>query len=323
MPPRVLVAGAGALGSVFGGFLARTGVDVTLLGRQTHLDAIAADGLRIDGIWGEHGVRGMHIATATDALTPGFDAILVSVKSYDTAAIGTAAAPLLSQDGVIISLQNGLGNVETLETIAGAQRVVGARVIFGAIITAPGAVRVTVIADPTAVGARAAGTFPSLDRQARAWAERFDRAGVPSTYTDRLTSMLWGKVLYSAALNPLGALLGVHYGALGEHDDSRAIMNAAIDEAFAVATAEGVPLTWPSAAAYREEFYARLLPSTYDHRSSMLQDLERGRCTEIDAITGEAWRRGRQHGIVTPVNEMLTRLIHLRESQHQKDLNHG
>jgi 2-dehydropantoate 2-reductase len=307
------VAGAGALGSVFGGFLARAGVDVTLLGRQSHLDAIAAGGLRIEGIWGDHCVRGMHLAMSTQGLADPFDAILVSVKSYDTAEVGAAVAPLLAADGIIISLQNGLGNVEALEQIAGVERVVGARVIFGAIVSEPGRVRVTVIADPTAVGALSPGRFPARDERAREWADRFDRAGVPATYTDQLTAMLWGKVLYSAALNPLGALLGVCYGALTERADSRAIMDAAIEEAFAVATAEPVTLAWPDAAAYRDEFYRRLVPVTYDHRSSMLQDLERGRRTEVDAITGEVWRRGQRHGIVTPVNEMLTRLIHLRE----------
>ena len=180
------------------------------------------------------------------------------------------------------------------------------------------------IADPTAVGAHARRDgFAARDQHARAWAERFDRAGVPAIYTDQLTAMLWGKVLYSAALNPLGALLGVHYGALTEHADSRAIMDAAIEEAFAVAAAESVTLAWPSAAAYRDEFYHRLVPVTYDHRSSMLQDLERGRRTEIDAITGEVWRRGQRHGIVTPVNEMLTRLIHLAERVGTGKLNHG
>lgn len=322
VPQRVLVAGAGALGSVFGGFLARAGCDVTLLGRHAHLDPIGTNGLFIEGIWGDHCVRALHIATSPAELAGGYDAILVSVKSYDTAAMGAAVAPLVADDGIIISLQNGLGNVETLEHIAGSERVAGARVIFGAIIPRPGHVRVTVIADPTAVGARTAGQFPARDQHARAWAERFDRAGVPAIYTDQLTAMLWGKVLYSAALNPLGALLGVHYGALTEHADSRAIMDAAIEEAFAVAAAESVSLAWPSAAAYRDEFYQRLVPVTYDHRSSMLQDLERGRRTEIDAITGEVWRRGQRHGIVTPVNEMLTRLIHLTENRNGK-LNHG
>jgi len=126
--------------------------------------------------------------------------------------------------------------------------------------------------------------------------------------------MLWAKVFYNAALNPLGALLGVHYGALRQQADSRALMDAVIDEAFAVARAEGVALPWPTADAYRKEFYERLVPVTFGHRSSMLQDLERGRQTEIDAINGAVWHRALAHGIPAPVNEMLTRLVRLRTS---------
>src|SRR5262245_19489648 len=111
---RVLVAGAGALGSVFGGFLRKAGLDVTLLGRAAHLDTIAARGLRIDGIWGDHHVDGFAIATDTAALSGRFDAILLPVKSYDTSTVAAAVAPFLAADGVAISLQNGLGNVETL-----------------------------------------------------------------------------------------------------------------------------------------------------------------------------------------------------------------
>jgi 2-dehydropantoate 2-reductase len=110
----------------------------------------------------------------------------------------------------------------------------------------------------------------------------------------------------------------VHYGALPEKDESRTVMDAAIDEAFAVARAEGVDLPWGDAAAYREEFYGRLVPSTYHHRSSMLQDIERGRRTEVDAINGEVWRRGALHGIRTPTNETLTRLIHMVESRNEE-----
>jgi 2-dehydropantoate 2-reductase len=218
----------------------------------------------------------------------------------------------------MISLQNGLGNVEQVEQLIGPERSLGARVIFGAVLVAPGHARVTVFADPNAVGALRSKKFPRRERAARRWAEIFDRAGVPSVYTDNLEAMLWAKVFYNAALNPLGALLGVHYGALPEHDDSRAIMNRAIDETYAVALAEQVELPWSSSEEYRREFYERLVPATFDHRSSMLQDLERGRRTEVDAINGEVWRRGRLHDIVTPVNEMLARLIHLRENRELK-----
>lgn len=312
---RVLIAGAGALGSVFGGFLRRAGLDVTLLGRAAHLDAIAQHGLTLDGIWGTHRVDGFALATDAAALRGPFDAVFVPVKSYQTGAMAEAIAPLLAASGVAISLQNGLGNVETLETAVGAERALGARVIFGAMLPAPGCARVTVFADPTAIGALAPARYPARDTAARRWAEIVDAAGIPAVATDRLAALLWAKVFYNAALNPLGALLRLHYGALPEHAESRALMDAIIDEAFAVARAEGVPLAWSNAAEYRGEFYGRLVPATADHRASMLQDLERGRRTEVDAINGAVWRRGAARGITTPVNETLTRLIHLVEAR--------
>jgi len=312
---RVLVAGAGALGSVFGGFLRRGGLDVTLLGRAAHLDVVARRGLTIDGIWGSHRVRGFAVATDVAALEGRFDAILVPVKSYDTRAMAEAVAPFLAADGVAISLQNGLGNVETLEEVVGPERTLGARVIFGATLPEPGHARVTVFADPTAVGALAPGRYQRRDAAAQRWAALIDGAGVPAVVTERLAALLWAKVFYNAALNPLGALLGVHYGALPEHPESRALMDVVIGEAFAAARAEDVALPWSSADEYRQEFYGRLVPATYDHRSSMLQDLERGRCTEVDAINGAVWRRGAARGINTPVNETLTRLVHAVEAK--------
>jgi 2-dehydropantoate 2-reductase len=312
---RVLIAGAGALGSVFGGFLRGAGLEVALLGRAAHLEAIGADGLRIDGIWGEHRFAGFELATDAGGVRGPFDAILLPVKSYDTGAMAAAVAHLLAADGVMISLQNGLGNVETVEAATGSERALGARVIFGATVPAPGRARVTVFADPTALGALRPALHAARDAAARRWAAIIDAAGVPTIYTDRLPALLWAKVFYNAALNPLGALLGVHYGALPERASSRAIMDAVIDEAFAVARAEAVSLPWPSAAAYRDEFYRRLVPATFDHRSSMLQDLERGRRTEVEAINGAVSRRGADYGIETPVNEALTQLIHAVEEK--------
>ena len=310
---RVLVAGAGALGSVFGGFLRTAGHDVTLLGRREHLDAINAGGLRIEGLWGDHQASGLVLAGDLAPVRGRFDAILITVKSYDTHAMARAVAPRLEADGVVISLQNGLGNAETIAAVVGARRVLAGRVIFGAEAVAPGRVRVTVYADPVLVGAWERGDA-ALEARARAWAQEFAAAGIPAAPCDDIRAALWGKVLYNAALNPLGALLGVCYGALSENAHTRAVMDAVIDEAFAVAVAEGVALPWGSATEYRALFYGRLVPSTYDHRSSMLQDLERGRRTEIDAINGEVWKRGAARGIVTPVNEMLTRLLHGREA---------
>jgi len=315
---RILIAGAGAVGSVFGSFLRAAGHDVTLLGRRAHLEVIEREGLRVEGIWGKHRVRGFRCCTQAAQLQPGFDLVLVTVKSYDTAAIGRQIAPYLSPAGYAISLQNGLGNVEDLERILSEPRVLGGRVIFGAVLAEPGCVRVTVYADPVLIGARIPGLYPDRDQAARRWAAVFARCGIPAEYTEALRAALWAKAFYNAALNPLGALLRVHYGALAENAETRAVMDAVIDEAFAVARAEGVQLPWAEAGQFRALFYEKLVPSTFDHRPSMLQDLERGRRTEIDAINGAIWQRGRARGISTPVNEVLTRLVRFREARQCK-----
>lgn len=314
---RVLVAGAGALGSVFGGFLRLAGHEVALLGRGLHMDAVRRDGLHISGIWGEYHVADLVAASDVAQLRGTFDAILIAVKSFDSETMARAVARFLAADGVLISLQNGLGNAEAIEQGARSPRVLACRVIFGATMDAPGRIRVTVYAEPVLVGAAHRGDA-GLVSLAGVWAARFEAAGIPASPHADVAAALWGKVLYNAALNPLGALMGVHYGALPENADTRAMMDQVIDEAFAVAVAEGVTLPWESAADYRKIFYERLVPSTYHHRSSMLQDLERGRSTEIEAINGEVWLRGARHGILTPMNEALTRLVRARQGRDWK-----
>lgn len=307
----MLVAGAGALGSVLGGLLAAAGHAVTLLGRPAHLEAVRRDGLVITGLYGEHRVRGLATATDVAALAGAFDAVLLTVKAWDTAGMAAAVAPRLADDGMLISMQNGLGNLERAAAAVGPRRVLGARVIFGAEVSAPGHVRVTVHAAPTLVGSPDP-TDARRTAAARRWAAALGAAGIPAEPTARLVAELWGKLLYNAALNPLGALLGVPYGALPADADARAIMDAVLAEAFAVAQADGVALPWPDVGAYRAEFYERLVPATAAHRSSMLQDLERGRPTEIDAINGYVASRGAVLGVATPANLLLTRAIRAR-----------
>ncbi len=310
-PGRVLVAGAGAVGSVVGGLLARAGHRVTLLGRAPHLRAIARDGLAIDGLYGKHHVGGIACVADAGELAETFDTVLLTVKSWDTHAMTASVAPRLARKGVVVSLQNGLGNLETVTPVVGADRVLGGRVIFGAVVDRPGAVRVTVHAEPTLIGAPPPGSA-RLGAVAATLARALTAAGVPAEPTDTITADLWSKVLYNAALNPLGALLGVPYGWLPADPDARALMDAVIAEAFATATAAGVRLRWRDAAAYADVFYERLVPATAEHRSSMLQDLERGRPTEIDAINGWVAARARALGVPAPVNTTLTHLIHAR-----------
>jgi len=308
---RLLVAGAGALGSVVGGLLAAHGHRVTLLGRAPHLEAIAAAGLHIAGLYGEHRVRSLRTVTAVEALDGPFDAVLLTVKAFDTATMASSVAPFLAPRGVLVSMQNGLGNLEQAAAAVGRDRVLGARVIFGAELTAPGHVRVTVHAAPTLVGSPDP-AHARLCAEAARWAQVLAAAGIPAEPTPALLAELWAKLFYNAALNPLGALLGVPYGALPPDPDARSIMDDVLAEAFAVARAEGIALPWPDVEAYRALFYERLVPATASHRSSMLQDLERGRPTEIDAMNGWVARRGAALGVSTPANRLLTQAIRAR-----------
>ena len=310
MRDRVLIAGAGAIGSVVGGLLAAGGSGVTLLGRRSHMDAVRARGLAVDGLFGTYRVAGLECATDAAELEAPFGAIFLTVKTYDAGATLDAVGPLLARDGVLICMQNGLGTLERAIDALGRARVLGGRVIFGAEMPEPGRATVTVCADPVLLGA----PEPAPDAQHRAatWARVLADAGVPAEPTATIVAELWAKVFYNAALNPLGALLDVPYGALPKDTDTRAVMDAVIDEAFAVARATGIALRWPDAAAYRAEFYGRLVPATARHRSSMLQDLARGRPTEIDAINGYVASRGHALGVPAPANATLTRLIRAR-----------
>ena len=140
-----------------------------------------------------------------------------------------------------------------------------------------------------------------------------DRAGLPAVAVADVRSSLYAKLLYNCALNPLGAILGVPYGALGERAETRRIMDRVMDEAFAVIRALGGHLPWPDADSYRADFYNRLLPATAGHRPSMLQDLEQGKPTEVEALVGYVSRQAERFGLAAPACDMLADLIRFRQ----------
>ncbi len=319
----ILIAGAGAIGSVIGGMLHAAGHDVTLLGRRIHLDAIARDGLRISGLLGERTVTGMTLADDPVRITRRFGVIFCSVKSYDTKTIAAALANHLVDDGVVVSMQNGLGNIEALIDRFGPRRVLGARVIFGAELAQPGSAHVTVFAEPVAIGpapALSRQDSTALESRAGAIAKMIDAAGIPAFSVGDIMPVLWTKILYNVALNPLGAILKLHYGALAEDPDLRPIINRAIEEAFAVARALGVALPFADDSEYRKVFYERLIPATFNHRPTMLHDLHaRGR-TEIEALNGKIVELAERFGLDAATNRMLTRLIRAGERARNRSL---
>jgi 2-dehydropantoate 2-reductase len=298
--------GAGSIGSVVGGFLHLGGHQVYMIGKGPHIEAVAERGLDISGIWGERRIDSISSATTVnDALGEGFEPewTLLSVKSYDTRDALQDLLPVSPGQRGVISLQNGLGNVEAIsETFPGM--AVGGRVIFGATTLEPGRVEVTVCADDVLLGP-APGGLSGVEEVC----EAFSESGIPCRFEERILSFIWDKVLYNVCLNALATLLKTDYGSLGDDPGTWAVMERLTREFYAVASAEGVGLVSPDPGEYLERFRTELLPPTRDHRSSMQEDIEQGRRTEIDALNGAVARLGRTRGIETPANETLAEMI--------------
>ena len=318
---RFLVMGAGALGCAFGGMLAASRHEVTLVGRERLMKPIREKGLRISGIWGEHLVRLHAFSSVSEVLRCGGsgvrpDCVLLTTKAYDTENAMEELKPLLAESPstVVLSLQNGIGNVQTIAKFVGEERTLGGMVITGFEIVSeqPVNVRVTVSADKTKIGALNGEITPRLLKIVDA----FNNAGIPSEAVKNIHSHIWAKAIYNAALNPLSAIFKVPYGALS-NENAFAIIERIVEEAFAVANAENIKLFWDSPAEYLKFLRDVQLPKTASHHSSMLKDIERGKRTEIDFINGVFVRLGRKYNIPTPVNEIILRQIKFLEARKQ------
>jgi len=305
-----LVFGAGAIGSVFGGLLKKAGHAVWLHGREDSMQAIRQRGLEIGGIWGEHHVDDLGLSWDLDAIPRrSFENVLLTVKAFDTAAAANQLKPFIGEETLVYSLQNGLGNWETIAGVVGWERTVGGRVIFGARRPGPGAVEVTVYAEEVMLGALSPGTDRGrIEAVARALSE----SGIPTLATEEIAKYLWAKVLYNAALNPLSVLLNASYGQLAASEHARGIMEQVVREIFEVARAEGVPLFWDRPEGYLEKFYGQEIPSTAGHRSSMLQAIEEGRRVDVDSLNGHIAQLAERHGVEAPTNRLLTALVKAR-----------
>jgi 2-dehydropantoate 2-reductase len=305
----ILILGTGALASLFAARLAATGVRVTMLGTWTAgLDALRRDGVRIDRPDHTEQRYPVH-ATSSVRDCEGTRLALVLVKSWQTDRAADQLAGCLSSDGLALTLQNGLGNREKLERALGASRVALGISTTGATLVGPGHVR------PGGEGIISLGAASTQESQPQldALADLMERAGFAVEIVVNTDALLWSKLAINAAINPLTALLRCPNGELLHRPSARTLMAAAAREAAAVAAALGLELTYPDPVAAVEDVAHR----TGVNCSSMLQDVLRGASTEIDAICGAIATIGEQHGVSTPVNQMLWHLIRaVREREH-------
>lgn len=316
---KFLIFGAGALGQAMGCMLSASGHQVDLVIRKRFIATIAESGLRVTGIFGDYEAdrNNLHLLEEIDSERGVlYDTALITTKSYDTKSAIMAISSLNGFGGPVVSVQNGCGNIEQVMERFGPERAFGARVITGFEIKNPGLVHITVSADDVHVGSSVAGTLPDFVGEL---AQAIDDSGLPCIAVKDIYKDLFAKLLYNCALNPLGAVLGVHYGALADSANTRPIMDRVIDEAFQVIYALGGKTPWANAAEYREVFYGTLVPATYNHRPSMLQDLENGKPTEVEALVGYVARQGIRLGVDTPVCALIAGLVRFKESQARGD----
>ncbi len=307
----ILITGLGAVGTVFAGLLKKAGHTVFALTREKYLASFRDGSVSLTGIWGDHQALLDGIYSGIDPLKEKrFDIIIVTVKSYDTQAAIEQVKPLVSQNTVVISAQNGYGNYEIIVRVVGREHTLLARIIFGAKLHAQGKAEVTVIADDVRIGQPQHSIAVSRVQKI---ADTFSSAGIPTRYAPDIEAILWDKILYNSALNPLGAVLECTYGELAGNSDARRIMNAVIDEIFLVAKAHGIPLNWKSPDEYKTHFYTKLVPPTAAHFPSMYYDVKARKRLEIDALNGAIVRLARQKGIAVPVNETITDIMKAKE----------
>ncbi|MCW5863016.1 MAG: 2-dehydropantoate 2-reductase [Anaerolineae bacterium] len=304
---RIVIIGIGALGCLLGARLEPV-ADVVLLGHwPAQLAALRRDGLRLEHPDGSHSRHRLAVADDPAAISRA-DVALVAVKSRQTPDAAGAAERLLGSDGLALTLQNGLNNRAALRAVLGEARVALGVTAQGATTLAPGVVR-HAGHGPTYFG-RDAALGPSQRDCLAALAALFARAGFETQLVDDADGLVWGKLVVNAAINPLTALLRVPNGFLLEHAELVAVMRRTAAEVAAVAERQGIALP----AGDPGERAIAVARGTAANRSSMLQDVERGALTEIDAICGAVVRAGRAAGVATPLNSRLADLVAQVES---------
>ena len=296
---RICVVGCGAVGSLFAANLA-TLDDVEVWAydlAQAHVDAINANGLRLTGA-GE--VHARLTATSDPAALPQCELGIVATKAMHAEPAIAATAHAFA-GGAVASVMNGVGNEEVLARHV--ERVIRGTTFPAGKITAPGVVQWDVKGDTTI------GPFedkPAALDEVERLADACTRAGMPTKAVTDARGPQWRKVIFNAATNPLGALTGLTHGRLCERPELRALASRLVDEGKAVASAQGIELD-----ADPEELidYAARPEVAYDHKASMLQDVEARRQTEVDYLNGGIAEFGRRLGVPTPTHESIWALV--------------
>ena len=290
----ILIVGTGALATLFAARLSASGHPITMLGTwKDGLNALNENGARLVDTRGAEHVYPVH-ATSKPADCYGAGYALVLVKSWQTGHVANQLANCLAEDGLALTLQNGMGNRELLAGFLGLPRVALGVTTTGATLLGPG------LARAGGEGVISVEAHPRLGPLETA----LTGAGFNVQVVNDAEALVWGKLVINAAINPLTALLRVPNGELLQRPAAHKMMSVLAQEAAAVATAQGVHLPFKDAVQAAEDVARK----TASNHSSMFQDIRRGAPTEIDAICGAITKAGEKLGVSTPVNRVCWHL---------------
>jgi 2-dehydropantoate 2-reductase len=308
----VAVMGAGAVGSYFGGMLARAGARVTLIGRPQHVEAIRKDGLLLDTVTFKEYVAMNASADPADVRDAQF--ILFCVKTLDTENAARAIVPHLSPDAIVISLQNGVDNVARIRAASGIDAL-PAVVYVAAALPEPGHVKHSgrgewIVGEYVGAAPPSAGAKSRPERVAEICAA----AGVPCHISKNVEVDQWTKMVMNCAGNAVTAIAQTSFAHVARNLDTREVLRTVINECVVVARAAGVALPdidWTEKGLKNAETLGEATSST-------AQDIARCKPTEIDSLNGYIVRRGKELGVPTPVNMTLFALIKLIEESSSR-----
>ena len=302
-----ILGGGGAMGGLFGGYLARAGNDVTLIDvSRAAVEAINADGLTIEEKDGSQPL--IRVAASDDPASVGpVDLIINFVKCYHTEAAIRAAAPMIGKDTAVLSLQNGWGNAPRIASIVGEDRVLVGLTYHSGTLLAPGRVKHPG-SGMTFIGELSGDVTERLDRVAAVFRE----AQIETTQSGRILDEVWKKLALNACTLPTSALLRFFAHELVAFEGSMSLMAAILREVVAVANAQGIALDYDE----RWAAITGLLEKAVGGKASMLQDVEAKRQTEIDVINGAIVEAGRRAGVPTPHNETMVWMIQAAERHY-------
>ncbi len=313
---NILIIGSGSVGIGIGCSLLSQNADISFLASEKTASKMKKNGIKRTGLFTNYSFSPSEFSvyeTYSQIPKESFDYVIVASKTTANKDISKRLdenRDILKDNFTIIICQNGFGNDEAYLKYFKASQVYCARIITGFTRPERNISEVTVYTEPILLGSLQGEDI----RHLQPIADKITASGINCELTDELDKYLWAKMLYNCTLNPLGAILDVNYGKLTENEYSKDIMDNIIEEIFNVIDATPYTTLWDTADDYKNIFYSKLVPDTYNHYSSTHQDIKRKIKTEIDTLNGKVIELGEKYDVDVSTNRLIYKLIKAIES---------